>query len=80
MMGEVVSMESLRAYCFRMGRSARPRLSTRLADGPGSCGSQDPGQVGDGSGEIELGGSLVTPDATGSPADSIAPARPGGGP
>ena len=63
-----------------MGRSARPRLSTRLADGPGSCGSQDPGQVGDGSGEIELGASLVTPDVTGFPAESLAPARPGGGP
>ena len=32
---------------------------------PGSGGSQDAGQVGDGGGEIELGGGLVTPDVPG---------------
>ena len=31
----------------------------------GSGGGQDPGQVGDGSGEIELGGGLVTPEVPG---------------
>ena len=48
-----------------------PRLSTRAVGfglaakpssrGAGSGGGQDPGQVGDGGGEIELGGGLVTP-------------------
>ena len=60
----------------------RPAEKPRARGVPqgGSGGGQDLRQVGDGSGEIELGGGLVTPDVPGPAADPIAQAGPGDAP
>ena len=60
-------------------RSAESRAPEE-SRGAGSGGGQDPGQVGDGSGEIELGGSLLTPDVPSLPQTQFALAGPGGAP
>ena len=52
---------------LRRGSDLRQSREPTESRGAGSGGGQDPGQVGDGSGEIELGGGLVTPHVPGVP-------------
>ena len=50
---------------WRRRSEARTRPDPAESRGAGSGGGQDPGQVGDSGGEIELGGGLVTPEVPG---------------